>query len=155
MTSSLYSTFDAPVSSGESDSREQAREQLLEAIEALVDAGLHAGFDHRVAVLDALEHRVPAQDGPTVALLEGHRVERDVAGRALELEGLDHRVGSRRAVEDAVEGVFGAVLLAVDVPPRAAVANVEPVDDHREPARAQPLHEEVRVRECSVDQIAR
>src|SRR4051812_39308027 len=109
----------------ESDCSEEARQELLQAIEALVDTGLHAGLDHRVAVLDALVHRVAAQDRPPVALLERDRVQRDMAGRALELEGLDHRIRRRHAMEDAVKAVFGAVLLAMDVAPRAAVANVE------------------------------
>src|SRR3954447_25802282 len=101
----------------ESDCSEEARKELLQAIEALVDTSLHAGFDHGVAVLDALVHRVAAQHRPPVALLERDRVQRYMAGRALELEGLDHRIRRRHAMEDTVKAVLGPVLVAVDVAP--------------------------------------
>src|SRR5262245_7934147 len=78
-------------------------------------------------------------------LLERQRVERDVAGRALELEGLGHPVRSLVAVEHAVEAP-GVLAVLVDEPPAAARAGVPRVDHHLVLARPHPLHEELRVR---------
>ena len=112
-------------------------------------------LDHCVPVLDALVHGVTAQHRPPVALLEPDGVQRDMAGRAFELEGLDHRIRRRHTVEHAVKAVFRAVLLPVDVAPSAAVAHVELVDDHRQASWPEPLGEEIGIGERSIHEVAR
>src|ERR671915_662338 len=61
-----------------SASRGQSGDELVQPLVPLVDADLHPGLDHLVAVLDRLEDRARAQQGPPVALLEGQRLQADV-----------------------------------------------------------------------------
>src|SRR5256712_13403362 len=104
--------------------RDKLGEQVVEALVALAHTAGHARIAHRVAGLDRLEHRVGADRGLAVLLLERNRVHRDVAGRTLELEGLHDGVPRWRPVEDAVEPPRVARVVGVDVPPGAAVTEV-------------------------------
>jgi hypothetical protein len=92
---------------------------------------------------------------PAVVLLERQRIERHVPGRSLELERLDHPVRRRRPVEHAMEAVLVALVVPVDVPPAAAIADVVLVDDHLVLAGTQPLLDQLGVRVRPKDQVAR
>src|SRR4029079_15505173 len=111
----------------------------VEPLVALLDAGLHPGRDHRVARLDALEDRVDAERGPAVPFIERQRIERHVAGRAVELEGLDDALRRGIAVEHAVEAVLAAILVPLDEAPRPAVADGVANDPRGPPALPAPL----------------
>ncbi len=78
-----------------------------------------------------------------------------MAGRALELEGPDDAVRGRRAVVDAAERVLVAVGVPVDEAPHAAVAGLVPVDGRGQPARAEPLHEQLRIGVGAEEELAR
>src|SRR4030081_3621189 len=102
----------------------QRGEELCEALVGVADAAFHAGGDYCVAVCHRLEGRDRADQRAAVALLQRGGVELDVAGRALELEGLHNGIRRGGAVEDAVEAVLVALGVGVDVAPPAAVAGV-------------------------------
>ena len=57
-------------------------------------------------------------------------------------------------MEDAVEAVLGAVAIAADVAPGAAVADVPSLNVCRQPARSQPLHQQLRIGMDAVKQRA-
>src|SRR5215216_3096084 len=118
-----------------------AREEGVEAVEALVQPLGHAARDHGIASFDRLVGRMHPGDRPTVALFEAESLDRDVAGRALVLECLDEGIGRWGAVEDAVEPMLVAVGRAMDVAPSAPVPDVVLVDYHLEAARPEPLLE--------------
>ena len=77
--------------------------------------------------------------------LEGGGLERDVARRAFELEGPDHAVDGRLAMEDAVEAELIAVGVAMDEAPAAAITELVVVEGHAVLAGAHPLGQELRV----------
>src|SRR4029079_8042321 len=95
--------------------------------------------------LARFEPRVGAGDRPAVAVLERQPVERDVARRALELEGLDHAVRREVAEEDAVE--YPLVLdVRVDVAPAPAGSRLPRVEAHLVLPWTEPLDDQLRVR---------
>ena len=59
--------------------RGQPGDELVQAVKRVVDALLHPGLDHRVAVRDGLEDRMGAQQGAAVALLEPEPLQRDLS----------------------------------------------------------------------------
>src|SRR5689334_11955011 len=110
--------------------RGESREEVVEAIEAVVHALLHPALDHGVASLDRLVDGVVADRRLAVTLLEHELLERDVPWGTLELEGLEHAVRRLLAMEDPVEAPGIALVVAVDEAPRAAVTRLPAVDRH-------------------------
>ena len=107
-------------------------EQLVEALVALDDAGLHAAGDDGVAVLEAVA-RATWRRGGCGRRSSGSSVSFSRAtwsGIALEGEGLHDELGRPHLVEAAVEAVLLAVA-AVDVAVLATGAAVQRVDLHR------------------------
>src|SRR5690606_127223 len=112
-------------------------DQPLQLGVALVDAGLHAAAQPRVAALEAVDQRLGAQPGAAAAeVLEPERLQRDAVRLALEREGLDDAVRAH-LVEAAVEPVLRAVAHR-DVPPAAAGARVPLLDPGLQALRAHP-----------------
>jgi hypothetical protein len=58
-------------------------------------------------------------------------------------------------MEHAVEPVLVPVLIAVDVAPRAAIAGVVALDDHRQSTWSEPLHQQLRVDMRAEDDVPR
>jgi hypothetical protein len=122
-----------------------AGEDLVEALVALDDAGLHAAGDEGVPVGEGVHQRRRGQPGATVAeVLEHELLQGDAVRHALEGERLDDELVRPHLVEAATEAVLLTVL-RVHVAVGAAGAAVEVVDRHGEVPRAEPLDEEVRV----------
>ena len=104
--------------------RRSAGEELVEPLEALHDALLHAVGDVLVARLERLAERGRAQQRPAVAEVgEGEPLERDGVGHAVEGEGLHDELAGPHVVERAVEAVR-VVAAAVGVAVGAAGAAV-------------------------------
>src|SRR4051812_33618635 len=92
--------------------RNEAGEEVVEALVALVDPAFHPARDHGVTRLDRLMSGMDPNKRPIAARHEDQRVEGDVTGRALELECLRHPGHGRLAVEDAMERVGVALGVA-------------------------------------------
>src|SRR5271169_440665 len=93
----------------------------------LVDTGLHAAAQPRVAALEAVDQRLRPQPRTAVAqVLEPQRPQRDFVGLALEREGL-HDPVRPYLVEAAAEPVLHAIALR-DVLPAAASTRVPVLD---------------------------
>src|SRR4029078_7329902 len=90
-----------------------------------------------------------------VPFIERQRIERHVAGRAVELEGLDDALRRGIAVEHAVEAVLAAILVPLDEAPRPAVADVVANDRRGQPAWPDPLGEELGIGVRAVDELTR
>src|SRR3954447_5839758 len=133
--------------------RDEAREEVVEALVAFVDAAFHPARDHGVTRLDRLMRGMDPHNRPIASRFEGQRVERDVTGCALELEGLRHPRRGRLAVEDAVEGVRVAIRVAVRVAPSTAVASVVLVDRHLVVLRAEPLLDQLGICVSSKEKV--
>src|SRR6188768_4528430 len=110
MTSIFQSIPTPPLDGSSGDRGRQALDELVETVVAVLQPGLHAGLDHRVARLDSLEHRVAVDAGhPVAEVLEPDRVQADVPRRSLLFEGLDQAVDGLRPMEHAMERVAVAV----------------------------------------------
>jgi len=130
-------------------------DQLVQLFEALGHPALHPAGDHGIAGLHGLVDRGRPDERPAAEVLEHQRVERHVAGCALELEGLRDPVRRRGPVEDAAEPVLRAVGVDAHVSPGASVPDVELVHAHREAAWAKPLGEELGLRVGAKDKLTR
>src|SRR5580698_2534963 len=121
---------------GWSACRGQCLEQCIEPIAGVAQSALHAGSDHRIAIIDRLEAGHRAEQGLAFAFLEGGRVELHVTWGALVLERL-HDPGDRGlSVEDPVEAVLVASRVPIHVAPRATVVRFVAIDGERQVARA-------------------
>ena len=86
-------------------------------------------------------------------LVSVERLHRDVARRALVLEGPHDALRRRVAVEDPVEPVLVALGVGVHEAPLAAVADVVLFDGHGQVARAEPLLQQLRLGVRAVHQV--
>src|SRR6266508_6252653 len=57
-------------------------------------------------------------------------------------------------MEHAMEPPLVAVGVSLDVAPRSPIANVPALDRHREPARPEPLDDQLRIDVGAVDEVA-
>ena len=117
----------------------------LKPLDRLVGPFLHPRRDHAVAVHHRLEDLVRHEPGLVADGFERGRLQRDVTGHAFVLEGPADALWRHNIVVDAAKRVLATVGRDMDDTPRAARPRVELVDLDLVPARAPPLHEQLRV----------
>ncbi len=103
-------------------------QQLIKPIERFVHAAFHAGPYHAIAIGNEQEYSMDCELGPIVwKRVERRRLEADVSlfGKALKLERVDQALGRQDFVKDAMEWKLVAILVGMNVAPRAATSRLK------------------------------